>query len=269
MATNLLIGFPQITIDATAVTPSGTEDSTMPAKNLIAGARARHYRLNAAATSNYVTFDLGSSQQKTIQFYYVARADLLQRAGSKRVLLQGSTDNVSYSSIAGTTSSFQSKTLYGPRGEDIIFTSDLGNSDAGTLPATPTYRYWRHYAAGSGSCPSDKYQHSKAYFGSFFDFGVDPQYPGESGQALQVGRNRREIPLRFVFTYSGITNTIRQSFENLIHKYRMTNPVILYTKSFHKPLEDARVVFGMITKAKFTPSFSKKNNLTLEFEELI
>lgn len=267
MATNLLIAYPQITIDATSVTSSSSADTSYPIKNVITGGRPNITQLATATTSSWIKFDIGASAAKTIDYLIVAKAKTLKSAGSKKVLLDGSTDDVSYTNICGAASTFQSLSLYGPHSEDLIFTSDLANSASGTLPANPTYRYWRFWAAGEGTEPSKKWPFSKVYFGTWFDFGRDPIYPREVTKRIRTTADRNSFYV-FRFTWEGITAAkLNDAFSKFLGNSDV--PVFLYTATYHDPLMDHRLVHAVVADYSVTPVIDNTYTVSITFEELI
>lgn len=267
MATNLLIAYPQITIDATTVTTSTSADSSYPIANCITGARANGTQLASAATSSWVKFDLGASSSKTIEYLIVAGAKSLKAAGSKKCLLDGSTDDVSYTNICGAASTFQSLSLYGPHSEDLIFTSDLGDSVSGTLPATISYRYWRFWAAGEGTEPSKKWPFSKVYFGSWFDFGRDPIHPRVITKRIRTGSDRQSF-YGFTFTWEGITSAkLNEAFSKFLGNQDV--PIFLYTSLYSDVLLDHTLVHCTVASYTVTPVIDNTYTLQITFEELI
>lgn len=267
MTSNLLIGTAQYTVDATANTSSSAADSSYPISNVITGPRGTYTQLATAATSSWIKWDLGASTALSIDFYYVARAKLLKSAGSKRLLLDGSTDDASYTNICGAASTFQSITLYGPRSEDALFTSELANSASGTLSATPTYRYLRHWAAGEGTEPSKKWKHSKVMFGSWFDPGRDPERPHQIEKISRTPADRESV-YTFTFTWRGITNAKRNEFITKLFSERQ-KPVILYTRSYHDLLLEHRVVHCMVSDWSTYLLAPDCHEITVTFEEMI
>jgi len=267
MATNLLIAYPQITTDATTVTTSSSADTSLPIRNVITGARVNGSQLATSATSSWVKYDIGASTQKTIDYLIVARAKVLQKQGSKRVLLDGSTDDVSYSNICGAASTFQSLSLYGPHSEDMIFTSELANSASGTLSATPTYRYWRFWAAGEGTEAANKWFFSKVYFGQWFDFGRDPIYPREVTKRIRTTSDRQSFYV-FRFTWDGITSAkLNEALSKFLGNREL--PVFLYTATYHDVLNEHRLVHCAIADYDIQTNMDNSYRVSVTFEELI
>ncbi len=246
MTTNLLIGYPQIILDAPATVSA---NGMTPAYNLTAGSRSDYAQSPSAVTSSTITYDLGTAATRAIDFFYVAKAGVLKAQGSRRIGLEGSTDNVSYSPIAFNSSGFQSVTLYGPDSDDLIFTSELAGYTSGALPDSTSYRYYRVHFAGSGSCPSKRYAASKVIFGQWFNFGRDPEWSGFDVAETNWGARP---PYRFQFTWQGITPAVKNSAESLLFS-RREDGLILYTRNYHAPLLDYRAIHAYIKDYTMSP----------------
>jgi hypothetical protein len=85
--TNLVIGVPTYT-EGADVSASEAFDSRYSLENLIAGGRSRLGILDAAADSVTITIDAGSAS-RTIDFLYIARANILKAQGATRLKLSG------------------------------------------------------------------------------------------------------------------------------------------------------------------------------------
>jgi hypothetical protein len=241
---NLVIGLPTY-IDNTTLNPLatlGTFDTKFPASNLLSGARSRLARLSVAASDCTITIDKGAASTLTIDFFYVARANILKSQGSKRVGLTASLDNVTYSNIAMNASGFQSVTLYGRESEDLIFTSELPGYVTGSLPDINSYRYYKVHFAGSGTCPTVKYAASKFMFGAWVDFGRDPESLQVIEQPTYSARSNYNL---FKFTWRGIAKSVKDSAVASII-FNRAKGCILYTKDYHLPLLGRRVVHAML-----------------------
>lgn len=266
MASNLLIAYPQLTVDGT-YTSDGAADSSYPASNIITGARTNLAKRSAANTTWWHKFDLGSSQSITIDYLIVARANLLKAMGSKRVKLQASTNDVGYSDVCGVDSTFQSATLYGPRQEDAIFTADLANSSVGSLPFSGSYRYLKFWAAGEGTEPSTQWIFSKAYFGQWFDFGRDPIW-GRILRKTTRTESARESAYVVQFSWLGITTT---KLNEALSKFlgNREQPVFLYTASYTDPLLEHRCLHAIVADYDIQLLTDKCYSVRVTFEELI
>ncbi len=264
MTTNLLIGYPQITTNAT-ITSEEDFDDNYPVTNLIDGARGTLARTEIEAAVQEVIFDAGSSTARTIDFFYVARAGILKAQGSKRCGLTSSVDNVTYSDIAFSSSSFQSKTLRGPDSDDLIWTNEINEYDTGSLPDTTAARYYKFHLAGSGTCPSKKYMCSKVMFGSWFDFEHDPEFNGEE----PIIRDGARRPAKMLsFTWRGISATIKNSAIATLFEYPERG-VILYTKNYHGILNGYRVFHCYIASYSISVNTNNTYNINIKFIEMI
>jgi len=263
MATNLLIGTAQYTVDATSITSSSTVDTSYPIENIITGPRGTYSQLAAANTVWTIDFNLSGSTSIVIDYLFVARANLLKAAGATRLKLQGY--NGAYVNLAGTDAGLASKTLYGPRSEDAIFTSDLANSDY-TIPSTANYTALRFHPCGAAD-PSKKYKHSKMYCGTWFDPGHDPVAPHKITKITRQPGDRESV-YQFTFTWQGITDTKRNEFFTNLFNERQ-KPVFLYTRTYHDVLLEHRVVHCFV--ADYSTSYISTNSheITIIFEEMI
>lgn len=272
MSTNLLIGYPQITIDAASVADDSDYETDYPRENVIYGPRAKIARVEADTTKIDITFDLGSSQQKTIEFLYVARANLLKAKGSTHLFLEGSDDDSSYTFICGRDGTLQTLDLLGPRAEDALFTEELANSDdPGDLAATPTYRYWRFIGADEGAAPDTPYGFSKLMFGQWFDMGRDPV---SCDLGLARGVMHREARMRFAVAWRGIPEATKDTFVQTLIRDGSTDKIerglFLYTRDYHHILNGHRVIHGTIEDYSATPSKAEGYyDISMIFEEMI
>lgn len=266
MATNLLIGYPDIPFRASAPTVGvGVADTIYPVANIITGPRSQHFTITTAAGIIDITHDLGASLTAPVEYYFIARANTLKAQGATQLLLKSSPDNVTYTSRIGTTAALQTRTFTGPRGEDLMFASGLNDDVLGSLP-TSSIRYWKQFIGVAS--PTKKWQFSKSYFGTFFDFGRDPEAPTLSTSADTKDDQNRDPRQLITLTWRGVTNTIRNSFVSTLYRYREVSPVVLYDKGdivFH----GYKTLHARIKSATITPDNTQANDITVTFEELI
>lgn len=256
MPTNLLIGTSDIPVAATTASVTGTASTMYPLENLFAGNRTDLFRLNTAASSPIVvSFDLGAGVTKAANFLYIGSASLLKNNGVTAVRLVGSSTN---SIGAGTTilnlTSFSSQALYGPDSNDLIqkFTTSTA------------YRYWFVEYTTSGT---SKIPHSKLFFGSYFDVGLDPNGPATIARIKQGGAQRRPT-YSFDITWNGVSYTKAvQMYLNFYRKKRFS-PIVLFTDTWHDMLMDNRVLFCRITNMSMPPRVTDFCDVTATFEEM-
>lgn len=265
--TSLFICYPDIPYNAKTITASATENPLQPARNLTAGPRAHGYSLNAAGTTLTLDWDLGSdyaTKQNTVNYVAIARADKLQAAGMTQLLIRSSPDNSVWTTRI-TDASFASATLYGPRADDYIQ----------TITVTSAFRYWRaDYTTASSKLP-----HSKLYFGTYFDWGRDPQYKIErapasteffnSSSGSQRGERIDEPVYRFDFKWTGVTEAKIQSFCAYFGRsYFKENGVFLYTSADHQILDSQRLVHCRMINPTCRKIWNNYYEVNITFEEM-
>lgn len=272
MATSLLLCYPDIPYNACTITEGATVDSIQGKWNLVAGERKNGFAFSAAAASNTIKFDLGAgyaSKQNTANYMLVARADKLQAGSTTAVKLEYSDDDAAYSTFINATS-FTSATLYGPRADDYISTSTV----------TTAHRYWKVTYTSSGT---SKFPHSKFYFGTYFDWGKEPNNvkiersatggdPFLAGSGTQIGERTDEPRYLFEFTWTGVTDAKIQSFQNYFGKtFYRENGIFLYTATKHHVLDSQRLVHCRLTRAmaRKIGGVTNYNEVTLAFEEML
>lgn len=264
MTTNLMIGIPSLT-DSTSssVSTTGTFESARPVTNLISGGRSRLGRISAANTGFTVTFDTGSAASRTIDYLYIAKANIIKAQLATRLKLAGGTSG----DIAGISTTLQSLTLYGRNSQDAIFTSELANSAVGSLSSTATNQTYILTVGQSGVDPSTKWALSQVMFGQWFDFGRDP-IVGSLKYAFETDPRAREAATLFTFTWEGISKTVKDSAISSLVRYREKG-CILYTRTLHSPLLNRRVVHALLDAYEVTYAAEGSYNMTIRFREQI
>lgn len=262
MTTNLLIGTPAFhDATGTTVTSSGTFETNRPFTNLLSGGRSRLARLSSAATAFTVTADMGSAASRTIDFFYVARANIIKAQLCTRLKLAGGTSG----DIAGVSTTLQSLALYGRNEEDALFTDELANSAVGSLSDTSTNQTYVVTVGQSGVDPSTKWALSKVMFGQWFDFGRDPETM-KSVEVMKPGH--RSAHTLFTFGWRGITKAVKDSaIASLITNKE--KGCILYTRDYHRPLLDRRVVHAFVDDYETQYRSVDTYDFTIRFREQI
>lgn len=218
----------------------------------------------ASTTDIELTYALPSGTTKVADFLYLARADILKAQTVNKCLLRSSPDNVTYTSRLGTTAAFQTRTFSGPRAEDLVFTRTF-NDDTGGVSVSG-FRYWKLVI---GCTSNSKRPFSKAYFGSFFDFGRDPVYPVTITR-VENGSTIRDSAHQVVFIWEGITDAKRIEFQTSVAKYQQVTPLVLYTTSYHDVMFDFRSLPVWLKDLEFNAGpVPGINTLTATFEEVI
>lgn len=271
MATNLLIGFPDIPASAVEFYPSTT---TYPFgyENTIRGPRYTAAKF-ASGTNHEIVYGLGgdyTALDNKAQFLILTRADVLQSMSVTTVKLQSDTT----SAFGAPTNhvndtSFSSKQLYGPYSEDTFYTFSLSSA----------FQWWRIQFTTSSS---QALRVCKVYFGQWFDMGKDPEAPIDiepfherptrvvwpSG-TQQQDRTTRAL-YRFRVRWEGITDATVQAFNNKINRYKHINQLYLYTDTVHALLGGYRIVHCRISEVEVVGSsrVNDWNTVTAVFEEL-
>lgn len=275
MPSTLLLSAVDVPFNSLWLSPAAAADEDLNEYNLMAKNRYSMFQFNAAASTNSIRFDLGSSATKAVDHLIVARADILKTAGMTTLNLAGGSDGSTFGTTALNNTSFSSQTLYGPRSDDYVV----------EISTTTALRWWRlTYTNASGS---QKFCHSAASFGTWFDFGCEvgkyeiDRIPARNGEfyadsgALLTNRVNEEI-YRFKFTWNVVTVAKATNFMQNIARYAHRIPVFLYTTTAgnrHELLDSQRLIHCRILPDSIRVSNpSQKYNrqeVTIEFEELL
>ena len=250
MATNLLIGFPDIPFNALSITSSQTYSTEFPVTNLVNGSRGKRAELATAYTGTHtITYDLGSGVTDTVNYFALLDVKILRDSGVTVVRLRGS-DGVTPATVATVTLS--SITLDGGQDRDYLT----------TFNETSAYRYWLVEMDSSGDT---KRPVSKLYFGTLFDIGRDPQF----SRSVSSDKGDKSIyeKDKMSLSYNGVSTTKRQDFESKIGDYSDANDVILYANSYTAVLAGKSLISCAITDYSFEARGAKQNDLRIELEE--
>lgn len=265
MATSFLIGYPDIPFQALKIAPSATFAGL---HNLFRGPKYSIAALAASASgTKTLDFNLGSGFTASAQYLYIARADLLISPGLVTTLkLQRSTDGSSWTNEVNQTS-FGSVTLGGPDSSDWIT----------TFTQSSAYRYWRAEYTVSGS---SKIPHSKLFFGSFLDMGVEPEewslirvpaiqsrFVADSG-AEHFERNGRAV-YKLKISWAGVSNTAAKNFMLRVGNRRHIDTFVLYTATQNEVLDGLKTLYCKCTAAQRVQMDGSPdwNLISAEFEE--
>jgi hypothetical protein len=174
--TNLLILYPDIPAaarkyktytDDTAETPNETESFLHNClhRNTLRGERYQYWRSAYTTDEHNAVYDLGTTDAvantKSANFLVLSRADYLESADIE-INLQNSSDDVTYTTVASIVND-GSVSKVGPWGNDYV----------STFADTTARRYWRANYVDTAAA-AFQLRASKIYFGTAFDFGVDP-----------------------------------------------------------------------------------------------
>jgi hypothetical protein len=263
MASNLLIGYPDIPYRATAITTTGTENTAFPLSNSISGARDDRVELAATANLPYIQFDLGASVTASVNYFFIARANLLKSAlATQAILLRY--DGASEVSVLGTGSGLQTRTFTGPNSEDLMFASGFNDQVVATIPSS-SYRYWRFYFGDSVLLK--KWTFGKAYFGTLFDIGRNPVYGLVAQPKVRRPGNRRPA-YTFDVRWEGITDANRALFISTIASVADISPVVLWDTSDYA-LNGMRTLHAKMIEHEIIPTAYNTTTITAKFQEMI
>jgi hypothetical protein len=255
MATNLLWGYSDIPRKGTlTVVPDA--NTSFPATNVCLGPRRKIYQGGISLATHRLTWDLGSSTTRAVDYLYIARANLLwARDSTVAVALESSSDNVTWTSRIAS-SPIASGDKVGPRTEDYIKTTTQ----------TSAFRYWRLTLNNTGSTTILPAL-SKVMFGPAFDFGRDPSW-SRALQRTVLNRGVRESRYTLQLEYRAIPNSTLQSFVTEIIEYRDIAPVVLFTTSvYHELLNSAKAMHLLITEFQVLPINVNNSTLVITLEE--
>lgn len=248
--TNFLIGYPDIPFRATTQTPSGTAATGYGPTNLVTGSRQLYSKLDTATTATQTwLYNLGSGVTASANYFAICRAKLLKGGGAVGV---GLTYTGASSSVHSATVNFSS--LLGPQADDY-FT---------TFTATAAAQEWQVSISAS---TSNKFAHSKHYFGTLFDFGREPSY-GLTSVRKALTKNSRFPAHTYKLEWEGISDTIANSFNSTILNKADINPVLLYDAS-NLVLHGFTVLHAIVRDAEIRPTAVNTNTITATFEELV
>lgn len=279
MSSSFLILHPDIQKSAMTYTVSAAFQEDYPIFSSFYGTGYLHSRIETAASSFTVTFDLGTGNTRTLDYLVIGGVKSLIAANVSQVKVEGSNDNSTWINQLGTASSFTSKTFDGPYDDDIIFTTTKNSDIVGTLAA---YRYFRvTMAVASGTAA---FAFRKLYLGQAFDMGLEPasynlevaienetdtwKYPRGHTILSKSFYPKHKITVE----WDGVSDSKANEFSNLLLDDPNKNSVYLYTKTHTDPLYDnvlmhCRIVSGSttITKANDVDDW---NDIVAVFEEV-
>lgn len=274
---SFLISYPDIPATALVVSPTQTWDSTYSLQecNLWYGERHDWARLASATTGISITFDLGVSTTKAVDHFILGGVQLLRSNGVTEARLQGSADASSWANQLGTSSNFQTRTLSGPNGHDVVFTQAFNDTIAASLTS---YRYWRFFLSGG----SHKFPLSKAYFGTFFNMGKEPdyfevtivdddvdpwRYPRGHVMMTKSTHPRHQI----LVEWDGVTDAKATEFNTKILSNPTKRHVFLYTATYHDVLFGNRSLHAKVLSEECSISKVKQdwNNVSAVFTEMV
>lgn len=256
MTTNLLIGTCQIPLASTGFTQSALTEANFPATNLLGESLVETCRFATAATGlSTFNFDVGSGVTMAANFFYIAKANLLKSSGVTQATLKG---NSTFDYASGTAvhdnASFASASLVGPSSEDYL----------ASFATSSAFRFW---FVGYNSTMATKRPHAKLYFGTSLDLGRDPVSTSFKRVRPTDAQRKSKIILTIDWLDISFANTV--ALIDSVIKLRRTNPVVLYTTSYHAILHGYRAILCEVVSATTPVVLSNQNEVQMTFEMLI
>lgn len=260
--TNLLISYGQIPWNTISITPSSTVDEDNNEWNLLSRKRWNTFEFAAATAAEDLVFDLGASTTQAVDHLIVANAQNLDN-DSVTLTLDSSPDDIVYTTRITETFS----TLVGPQGD---FDS------VQQITETAAFRYWKLDYSSASSI----YKSGQIYFGTFFDFDIDPSdldiervFTGDNTFRTSSGNNPKQrvsLPrMRVTATWKGITDAKADSFFTTIAQHRFKRPVFIYPADNSEILEDVDLLHCRVLETNFQKVFHDFWIIVVTFEELI
>lgn len=268
--TNLLLSHADIPGLALTWDSTHAFDEDQMLGNLHKGPRFLRGKLASATTSaTTLTYDLGADRTKSANHLILARADVLLASGITTVTLKAGDTDVYADATEIHSVTLSIATLYGPGSSDYLW--DNTSSSVSTRT-----RYWFLQYSSSGA--STDMEHSKAYFGTAFDFGVDPDFswtrpPRNKGTLTMDSGARRlsridEPAYSFELTWSAITDANLETWIENFSSKRETDRFFLFTNDNHQILNNERILHVRINDASYTKIKNDYNQVTASFEEV-
>jgi len=251
VTTNLLIAYPDVPWEFGTVTADPVAEDGYGAENVVTGARGDRFLSSAEDTEHEVRFQ-GAAERST-DYVFIARADLIANAGTVRLRVQVSDDGSSWGTAVD---------------ENPLTTADLsGNNSEDYFTAIEGAGSWDFIRVYVTSASPFTFTFSKFYAGSLFDFGRDPVYEIARSSAVYTPKDRRARRV-YTLTWKGITDAKRADFIDKILQYRDVNPVVLYDAN-DLIFEGLTTLHARIVSSTIKTIWNNNNEIVLTLEELI
>lgn len=280
--TNLVIARPQIWTEAVAADGQDLEniDERNSYESVVSGPRHTFAQRNGTSTNVVFQWNMASSASREIEFCIVAHARTLLYQTMGAFYLQGSTNNSTWTTIIGQTDTQNNWTLMGPRGNDVVMCSELGNYNQGSLPDTTSYRYYRVLMYSSAA---SYFKTHKLYFGSWFDMGRDPasiemsrtaatpaEHPYDSG-GVDLYEPRLGL-YEYSLSWEGVSDAKAEEFmQDVVGNHHRHKGLFLVTLSNRDVLDRKDVVHVELLEASSERPYDRPdtNTITATFREMI
>lgn len=271
MTTSLLILTPEIPAAAVSWTKTNEKDFH-PALNTFRGERWQEWQSSTNLADHILRYRLATGTTKSANFLCVPRVDRIRlnvAAAATTLTLESSPDDSAWTTV-DTVSNVQSfaGSIYGRLGKDYV----------NTFAASTARQYWRIKISSSTTF---QMKLAKAYFGTAFDFGKDPEsyiapreieegtgeFVSSSGMIYKaISKTPRR---RFECEYVGLSAERVEAFYDDIVSKRDTTPIFLYTQSQHQVLDDLRLFHCKLETVEKETVYTDYINLKLSFLEVL
>lgn len=267
-ASNLVLSYQSIPLDAIARKASVTFDTDLLEGNLVTGERYAWGSATAGASGTIdYEFDLGTGNTGTCDHVVAARADKLQTQGTTTFKLSTAPDGIAgtYSDV-WTDAGIAAATLYGPKSQDY-FALSLGLAGA---------RTWRWRITGGASTNR---AYSKFHFGTIWDPACNPHFgPNrepfqgtfESGSGVVYPQRMSSPKYKFDITWGKVSTALTNTFLNRVVRKADLQRFFLITTAQHQILDQKRIVHVKLVPNSFKHSriLNDYNSITASFEEV-
>jgi hypothetical protein len=172
-------------------------------------------------TANYLNYNMGTTANRTVDYFAVIRADRLipEQNRNLRLTLYSDDNGAGTYTLRNQITFTNSAPRHSPRNTDVI--SEYS-------PVTTNHRFWAPHVTTDSGSGSYKWQFTQFYFGQLFDIGSDPEdftarKDNRTGQALSengtlITAEPEYSPIEFTISWMGITDAKAEALENLVEE---------------------------------------------------
>lgn len=154
MTSNLLIAYPSVLRDAESITASVDYEDDRPLKAIVTGGRQNTARVNPPDFGPVITITMPSNKKKQLEYLIVAKAHLLKKMDGTKFYVKISNPMSEVNAI-GTLTGLQTRTFMGPKGEDLIFTSEINNQITNIFPTDEAQQFRIFYGSDASLPPEE------------------------------------------------------------------------------------------------------------------
>lgn len=252
--TNLLLAYPSTNYSVEA---ESSQDS-YGLENLNRNSRSQIFYVTTK-TSSTLTLTFSCVEAATASFLAIARADLLQKEGVTAIYLKANTSNTTTGATTVWSSvSFQSRTLYGSRAEDLIV----------TFSESSAYEYWFLQIVNSNTYA--QFPMSKVYIGNMLDFGCEPSLENSVTKTYSIETVANRFPKRSYSLYwASIDDSTCESFETILKNSQLYDFNFYLYDAADVVIDETRLLHCRIARYQKERPLRNVNNITCIFEECV